>query len=70
MTKLNERSRTYVFEPREYPKLDKDYTVENVVELQVSKSGGHRLTTKDGGMVYIPFKWIAIEIQSDHGWEA
>ena len=70
MVKLNERSRTYVFAQAISPLNDTDYTVENVRELLVSESGGHRLTTEDGGMIYIPYKWIAIEIDSEKGWEA
>lgn len=72
MTKIEyEKSRCYVFP---HPSatdstLYSDYQVDNVVDLVVSKSGGHRLTTKEGGMVYIPPKWIAIEIRSDKGWE-
>ena len=64
MSKINESCRTYIF-PR-----DELMVIHNVRELLVSKSGGHRLTTKDGVMYYIPFKWIGIIIASDRGWEA
>ena len=64
MVELQETSRTYIFPNKE------QHEVYNVVDLQVSKSGGHRLTCANGAMVYIPFKWIAIQIISNHGWEA
>ena len=60
---IHELSRTYIFSD------NTRYTVGNVRKVLVSKSGGHRLTTIKGGMVYIPYKWNAIEIQSNHGWE-
>jgi len=63
MAKVNENSRRYLF-PN-----DEEIVIDNVRDIQVSSSGGHRLTTKEGGMVYIPFKWLAIDIDSDKGWE-
>ena len=65
MPELNEKTRTYI-----YLGTDEYYTVYNVTHLAVSNSGGHRLTTGDGKLVYIAPKWIAIEIESDKGWEA
>ena len=65
MVKLeHEKSRIYVFPNGGF------YAVTNVKELLVSKSGGHRLTTADGLLVYVPFTWLAIEIESETGWEA
>lgn len=61
---IQETTRCYIF-PN-----DEEYNVDGVIHISVSKSGGHRLTTKDGLMYYIPFTWLAIEIRSDHGWEA
>jgi hypothetical protein len=73
MTEIkHEISRTYVFPQNTEPQqvcFYSEYIVTDVVNLVVSKSGGHRLTTRNGGMVYIPPKWIAIEISSEHGWE-
>jgi len=66
---IHEKERTYYF-PN--PITGKDwYTigVSDVRELIVSKSGGHRLTTKDGRMIYVRSGWICIEIKSDFGWE-
>lgn len=63
MAELNENSRTYYFPD------DEHFDISGVREIKVSSSGGHRLTTKEGTMYYIPFKWIAIEIDSDKGWE-
>ena len=63
MTTINEKTRIYRFPNGEW------IEVEDVQELEVSSSGGHRITTKTGKMYYIPFKWLAIEIESDHGWE-
>lgn len=62
MGECDEKQRTYVFD-------NKDITVKDVIKVDVSKSGGHRITTKDGGMVYVAPKWLAINIISDHGWQ-
>ena len=64
MAKVNEKSRTYHFPNRDM------FTIKNVRILNVSDSGGHRITTKEGLMFYIPPKWIAIFISSKKGWEA
>jgi len=66
MTKdfINEKSRTYYFPNKE------TIVVDEVRILDVSKSGGHRLTTEKGTLLYIPYKWLAIAISSDKGWEA
>lgn len=77
MTKVNEKSRTY-FPDHErcrtyrFPN-DEEISVFDVIELRVSKTGGHWLTTKSGTRngitVYIPYKWLAIRIHSSKDWD-
>ena len=54
---INEQNRTYYF-----PKG----TVEliGVVSINISKSGTHRLNTKDGKKHIIPFGWTHIEFEA------
>lgn len=59
---LHENKRTYIFPHGEFE-------VNLVRQIQVSKSGGHRLTCKSGLMVYVPSGWMGIFINSKHGWE-
>ena len=63
MAEVNEKLRIYYF-----PK-DESIHVVGVTDIQVSKSGGHRLTNKLGQLWYIPTGWLAIQIDSDNGWE-
>lgn len=56
-TVVNEQSRTYTF-PNGQIKL------EGVVSINVSKSGTHRLNTKDGKKHIIPTGWIHIEFEA------
>lgn len=60
---IHENSRTYLFPNNE------NIVVDNVRYVRVSESGGHRLTTRGGGMVYIPPTWLAIDVTSNRGWE-
>ena len=64
VTLLHEISRRYIFPKGEFIEIGA------VVDLEVSKSGGHRITTSSGEMFYIPFTWLAIKIDSHDGWEA
>lgn len=62
MGKCNEKERTYIFD-------NTGISIKNVTNVDVSASGGHRITTADGVMVYVAPKWLAIEIDSVNGWE-
>lgn len=53
MGKCHEKERTYIFD-------NIDLCIPNVVNVDVSSSGG---------MVYVAPKWLAIEIDSEFGWE-
>ncbi len=63
MSKVREISRTYIFE---HPN---EVQVDDVRNIEVSDSGGHRLTCNNGSMIYVRAGWYAIEIESDFGWE-
>lgn len=65
---LHENERTYYF-PVEGSDKHSELHVGFVRELEVSKSGGHRITCASGLLVYVPSGWIGIEIDSDEGWE-
>lgn len=41
------------------------FTVENVSDVAISKSGNHRLNTKDGRKFIVMAGWIAIEVDAD-----
>lgn len=64
MVDLEEQSRKYYF-----PGND-TYEVTSVRKLEVSKSGGHRLTRANGQLVYVSPKWLVIKIKTKHGWQA
>lgn len=66
---LHEKTRTYFFPNKIEDQMNHEVTVQFVTEVKVSDSGGHRLTCKYGKLVYIPTGWLAIEIETDHGWE-
>jgi hypothetical protein len=53
-TKVEEQNRTYTFP-------NGSVTIQNVVSINVSKSGTHRINTKDGGKHIIPPGWIHIQ---------
>ncbi len=63
MGHVNEKIRSYWFPE------GKIIDVKCVRHIKVSDSGGHRLTCDDGTMVYVPYKWLCIVIDSDNGWE-
>jgi len=63
MAKVHEILRTYIF------RNGHELEVAEVRNIQVSESGGHRLTCSGGEMVYVPYKWLGIEIDSERGWE-
>lgn len=66
---LHENKRTYFFPDKDDPEFLHEVEITFVKEVKVSKSGGHRLTCHGGRMVYVPTGWLAIEIESDSGWE-
>lgn len=58
-TEVNEQNRTYVF-----PNFQR-VTLNGVVSINVSKSGTHRINTKDGKKHIIPTGWLHIEFDAD-----
>lgn len=56
---VNEQTRTYNFSD------GASVTIEGIVSINVSKSGTHRINTKDGKKHIIPPKWIHIEFNAD-----
>jgi hypothetical protein len=56
---VNEQNRTYYFPNRE--KVE----VKEIISINVSKSGTHRLNTKDGMKHIIPPGWIHIEFEAE-----
>ena len=58
-TEVNEQNRTYVF-----PNFQR-VTLNGVVSINVSKSGTHRINTKDGKKHIIPSGWLHIEFEAD-----
>lgn len=53
-----EKTRTYNFAHGEH------IVLENVTHLAVSKSGVHRLKTKDGKLHIVPPGWLHIELDT------
>lgn len=53
-TTVNEQARTYRYPNNEY------VTLENVISINVSKSGTHRLNLQNGSKVIMPPGWISI----------
>lgn len=58
ITELDEKSRTYFF-------IGRDLVFHNVTELEVRKSGTHRLKTADGKLHVVAPGWLAITIEDD-----
>jgi len=56
--KVNEQNRTYTF-----PSGTK-VTLNGVLSINVSKSGTHRINTRDGKKHIIPSGWINIEFDA------
>lgn len=52
---LEETSRTYFF-PN-----GSTLVIDDAVELSVSKNNAHHLTTRQGEIYIIPYKWLAIK---------
>ena len=67
MITLHEYKRTYYFPLSDGTTFE--LNVHSVRHLKVSSSGGHRLTKRDGTLVYVPTGWVCIVIDSDRGWE-
>ena len=59
----NEKSRTYYFLGENYTQAVK---IKNVIGLNVSKSGTHRINTSDGIKYIVPAGWKVIEIDADN----
>lgn len=57
-TNVNEQNRTYTFPGGSV------ITLNDVVSINVSKSGTHRINTKDGKKHIIPSGWIHIEFDA------
>ncbi len=62
MTVLHEVSRRYTYD-------NFQITIQGVRQLEVSKSGNHRLITEDKHLHIVKPGWIHIEIVSTKGWE-
>lgn len=56
-TTVQEQNRTYTFPTGKV-------TLEGVVDINVSKSGTHRINTKDGKKHIVPPGWIHIEFEA------
>jgi len=57
--KVEQQTRTYT-----YP--DCKITVKDIVSINVSKSGNHRLNTKNGKKHIVPAGWRHIEFDADN----
>jgi hypothetical protein len=58
-TKVHEQARTYTFPG------GTTVSLKGVVSINVSKSGTHRINTKDGKKHIIPTGWIHIEFDAE-----
>jgi len=59
-TEVNEQNRTYVFPGNEI------VMIADVVSINVSKSGTHRINTKDGRKHIIPTGWVHIVFDAEN----
>lgn len=57
---VDEQDRKYVFPNKE------EVTLYDVVSINVSKTGTHRLNTKDGKKHIIPSGWLHIEFNAEN----
>lgn len=55
---VNEQNRTYTFPGNTKVQID------NIKSINVSKSGTHRINTKDGKKHIIPSGWVHIEFNA------
>jgi len=53
-TEVNESFRTYRF-------AEKSFTIHDIVSINISKSGHHRINTKDGKKFIVAPGWLNIE---------
>ena len=55
---IKEQNRTYTFP-------NGTVEIENIISINVSKSGTHRLNSKDGKKYIVPSGWICIEFNAE-----
>jgi hypothetical protein len=56
---VNEQNRVYTFP------TGATVTIDGVVSINISKSGTHRINSKDGKKHIIPTGWVHIEFDAD-----